>query len=460
MSDMMLLMLAGLGGELLLLVFVALVVSWARNRAARRRDAKAMQALVARVKQGKAEREALLGKFLSEQMGLSDEVLEEARTTMLRAELSLLQRFVHIYAGRDAAKAGRFDADLEAAIQPYHALAIAGEPLAAAEAGDVDAAELERLRAENGRLSDELRITMETMGRMLNEYSTMFAGGQPADDSPSFPPLAAATAEAADVQGGDKDATEAVAGDTAGDVASAPGPDAVAVAEDSSADGAASSAETTAGASPGADDQPRANDQTVDDDDVPPAVELDGAGPAEQPPTAEDVAAVTGTEVFAGEAAGTDAEPADIAVMVPEAAPDDASDAREMPADAAQATETESETGEGSDAGAVADVPSDDGEADIVVAEAAGPGDEAQPEAMPADEVSPAVEPDEDDGFGDVSVMLEEGDVELMDPGELDGIPMDVPADDDEALFDGFDEAITAAEEAADEAPASAGQKA
>ena len=36
---------------------------------------------------------------------------------------------------------------------------------------------MQRLKEENERLSDELRVTMDTMGRMLNEYSSMFAGG-------------------------------------------------------------------------------------------------------------------------------------------------------------------------------------------------------------------------------------------------------------------------------------------
>ena len=52
------------------------------------------------------------------------------------------------------------------------------------EAVSVEASELERLRKENARLSDELQITMETMSRMLNEYSSMFVGGEPDDAAP------------------------------------------------------------------------------------------------------------------------------------------------------------------------------------------------------------------------------------------------------------------------------------
>jgi hypothetical protein len=43
-----------------------------------------------------------------------------------------------------------------------------------------DDEEVAKLKEENERLSEELRVTMDTMGRMLNEYSTMFSGGEAA----------------------------------------------------------------------------------------------------------------------------------------------------------------------------------------------------------------------------------------------------------------------------------------
>ena len=75
MSNTMIWMLAALGGELLLLVLVLLLVSWVRNRAARRRDQKAMQALAARVRKGRSDREAVLQAFLARSLGLEGEAL-------------------------------------------------------------------------------------------------------------------------------------------------------------------------------------------------------------------------------------------------------------------------------------------------------------------------------------------------------------------------------------------------
>lgn len=78
--------------------------------------------------------------------------------------------------------AARFDADLYAALEPYHALAGGMQAeQAPSQPGEADETGLEALRQENERLSEELRITMETMSRMLNEYSTMFSGEPPED---------------------------------------------------------------------------------------------------------------------------------------------------------------------------------------------------------------------------------------------------------------------------------------
>ncbi|MDH5453357.1 MAG: hypothetical protein OEX14_08405, partial [Paracoccaceae bacterium] len=159
-----------------------------------------------------------------------------------------------IYQSRDAAAAEQFDADLAAALIAYHQLQNTAAP--AAEAPDVkviDATELNDLRAENQRLADELSATMQTMSRMLNEYTSIFSGiaaapaapiagraatleadpadGAPAADSPG-PETGAAMPEALQPvdEGG---AAEAAGGPPDGDFAAA---DADATAEHHAAD--------------------------------------------------------------------------------------------------------------------------------------------------------------------------------------------------------------------------------
>ena len=187
MTGSMDLILALIGVELVALVLVLLGLSWFRGRAARRRDAKAMQVLVARVRKGRADRETVLRRFLEQRLGLSGDALAAATVGLLRAELAILHRFAGLYRTRDAGSAAQFDIDLHAAIEPYHELSadLGAEPLPAPEPPEVEVDEsgIRALREENQRLSDELQITMETMSRMLNEYSTMFSGGEPADST-------------------------------------------------------------------------------------------------------------------------------------------------------------------------------------------------------------------------------------------------------------------------------------
>jgi hypothetical protein len=154
--------------------------------------------LIAKIKQGKAEREQTLTQFLSQQAGLSGAALEKAKVAMLRAELGFLQRLDGVYRKRDADALARFDAELFAAVEPYHGLEIdVGGTIDAVDGEPADSAELEHLRKENKRLSDELTITMETMSRMLNEYSTMFAGA----DAGGTAPIGAAAASVAGAAG-------------------------------------------------------------------------------------------------------------------------------------------------------------------------------------------------------------------------------------------------------------------
>jgi hypothetical protein len=181
-------------GELLFVVVLLLLVSWLRNRAARLRDRRAIRSLVAETKKLKDQRREQIATFLTERFGLSGEMLARAVRGVYRAELHLIQTFANIYLHRDARAAAGFRQSVEEGVEPYWELA-PGEATAAPESAEVaeededvsmDAGvmaeeesgedpELARLRGENVRLSEELRVTMDTMSRMLNEYSTIFS---------------------------------------------------------------------------------------------------------------------------------------------------------------------------------------------------------------------------------------------------------------------------------------------
>lgn len=185
--------LALLVAEGVLLLLGLLTVSWFRDNARRRRDNQAIETLVARVNKSRAGRESVIEGFLTERMQMSGKPLEQAKAAMVRGELALLQRFAGIYRRRDADAAARFDTELTTALVPYQQLEAFAEPLQG-EHQVIDNAEIEALRAENARLSGELTDTMETMSRMLNEYSTLFAGGAPGGSvSPGEPVTTDAT---------------------------------------------------------------------------------------------------------------------------------------------------------------------------------------------------------------------------------------------------------------------------
>lgn len=166
-----------LGAEIFLVLFVLLLVSWFRNSAAKRRDQKAVAALIKKVKAGKSEREKTLGAFLSTNMGLQGEALEKAKTALMREEWRLLQKFAVTYRDRNAGAAAQFNISAEGALDAYHELSGGTGATVVGSGEAADDGELEHLRKENARLSEELTVTMDTMSRMLSEYSTMFSGG-------------------------------------------------------------------------------------------------------------------------------------------------------------------------------------------------------------------------------------------------------------------------------------------
>ena len=175
MSDTMIMMLVMLAAELVLLLLVLLAAAWFRGRAARRRDERAIRLLVTRIRNSRAERETGIERFLDERMGLSGAELAQAKQALLQSELVLLKRFAEVYRGRDADAAARFDADLITALTPYHELKT-DNVVVASEAAPADNSELERLREQNRLLSNELSGNMETMSKMVREFSTLLAG--------------------------------------------------------------------------------------------------------------------------------------------------------------------------------------------------------------------------------------------------------------------------------------------
>ncbi len=141
---------------------------------------KAAQHLAERVQSDQPARTKRLKGLLSEQYGYADNELEQILHNITQAEMRLFENLINGYMKDDQVHLQQIDVDEENLVLAYQELKLgqAGSlrPATADEGSGKE--ELQQLQDENKRLSDELRVTMDTMGRMLNEYSSMFAGGQ------------------------------------------------------------------------------------------------------------------------------------------------------------------------------------------------------------------------------------------------------------------------------------------
>ncbi len=162
----------------------------------KQKDKQAARTLVDRIKEDRSRRKEETRKVLVSRYGLDDAAAKELSTQIDRGERYFYQMMINAYLKRDYLVMENLNVEFESSVEPYRTLEVSGpvkvteKEVAEAEEGlPADtvtpaaeeqpsvSAECERLKVENTRLSQELRITMETMGRMLNEYSNMFGGG-------------------------------------------------------------------------------------------------------------------------------------------------------------------------------------------------------------------------------------------------------------------------------------------
>jgi hypothetical protein len=141
---------------------------------------KAAHHLAERVQSDKEKRTERLKALLAEKYGYEGSELDQALHNITQTEMRLYQNIINGFLKDDQIFLQQVDVDVENLVLSYQGLNTPqGSSSEVVEVSDdSDAAEeIKHLREENERLSDELKVTMDTMGRMLNEYSTMFAGG-------------------------------------------------------------------------------------------------------------------------------------------------------------------------------------------------------------------------------------------------------------------------------------------
>jgi hypothetical protein len=144
---------------------------------------KAAAHLAERVQSDKPKREERLHELLQERYRLTGTELDQTLHNIMRMEMMLYQNVINGFLKDDQIQLQQLDVDVENLVTSYQGLDVPDSSSVTQQLSGEDEEEISRLREENGRLSDELKVTMDTMGRMLNEYSTMFSGG--ATDSQS-----------------------------------------------------------------------------------------------------------------------------------------------------------------------------------------------------------------------------------------------------------------------------------
>ncbi|MCG8055667.1 MAG: hypothetical protein JAY94_08250 [Candidatus Thiodiazotropha endolucinida] len=141
----------------------------------KQRIRKAAHHLAERVQADKEKRSERLKKLLAEQYQLQSPQLDQTLHGIVQTEMTLYQNMLNGFLKDDQVYLQQIDVDVENLVLAYQALA--GNVSGTGGSDDVSSDEVEALKAENERLAEELKVTMDTMGRMLNEYSTMFADG-------------------------------------------------------------------------------------------------------------------------------------------------------------------------------------------------------------------------------------------------------------------------------------------
>ena len=170
-------------GELLLVTAVISVVMVVTLLLRKQKDRSAALALIGRIKEDEKRRQDETNKIMVNHFGLEGEELKTVVQKIGREEKLFYQTMVNLYLKRDLGVLRNLNVQFEGAVEPYRSLKLvkAETSDATSEMDTESAAEIERLKTENECLSEELRITMDTMGRMLTEYSSMFAGGSGED---------------------------------------------------------------------------------------------------------------------------------------------------------------------------------------------------------------------------------------------------------------------------------------
>ncbi len=179
----------------------------------RGRDRRMVKGFARQVQENEDRRMQEITRVLGDRCGLSGDPLNKQSRDLRNLEKRIYQRSFSSYLLRNPVNLMNLNMDVEALVSAYWSL-LSGGAAGVAEAAPADDGELQALRSENRQLQEELRITMETMSRMLDDYSSVFSGGATAEAS-GAPDLDELLAQEDDQQQATEPADPAEAGEQA-----------------------------------------------------------------------------------------------------------------------------------------------------------------------------------------------------------------------------------------------------
>lgn len=164
-------------GELTFLMAGGLALLLINRIVGKSKGKKSVSELMEKIRADREARKMDIRKGLAA-YGLQDDALEAKVLEIDKRERKFYHRIATMYQNRSDAMLATLNVAFEGTTKPYYELDMKletpAEQPADQEHGGIDPAELEALQKQNQELQNELAVTMETIGRMLSEYSSMF----------------------------------------------------------------------------------------------------------------------------------------------------------------------------------------------------------------------------------------------------------------------------------------------
>jgi hypothetical protein len=164
--------------ELLLVSSLLSIFLLTLNLRRKKRDRGAVQQLINEIKEAEGKRQSETQEIFRHRYGIQGEALESLVTDIDRQEKAFYQRLINLYLQHDTEAMATLHLAFQDATEPYRSMEIPqADTEVVPDQGETQSVELERLQQENARLSQELAISKDTLGRMLTEYASMYTGG-------------------------------------------------------------------------------------------------------------------------------------------------------------------------------------------------------------------------------------------------------------------------------------------